>query len=139
MFNLYGTERLIEWKKFRDSLETSKTPFEDLIQFWSLAPFVNPYLDPSLPESWPDPWRLVLDSKLDNLAITLGMYYTLKLTQRFIDEQFEIHSSMFPQEEQFFLLVGNQYLLDCFTRTITMINEENTSSTRKIWSPSGIL
>lgn len=139
MFNLYGNERLIEWKKFRGSLETSETPFEELIQFWSFAPFVNPYLDPSSPETWPDPWRLILDSKLDNLAITLGMYYTLKLTQRFMSEDFEIHSSMSPKEKEFSLLVGKTHLLNCFTRTITTINEENSSSTRKIWSPSGIL
>lgn len=139
MFDVYGNERLIEWKKFRDSLEKSENPFEDLILFWAAAPFVNSYLDPNSPEAWPDPWRLILDSKLDNFAITLGMYYTLKLTQRFMDEQFEIHSSIIPENEHFFLLVGKKYLLDCLSRKIIIINDENIPSTRKIWTSSGIL
>lgn len=112
MFDLYGNDRLIQWKKFRDSIETSPTPLEDVVGLWSRAPFVSPYLNPLTPEQWPDPWHLVLDSKLDELAIVLGMLYTVKLTQRFIRSQFEIHMSSMKENNynQYFLLVDDHAL-----------------------------
>ena len=112
MFNLYDNDRLIKWKQFRDSIETSQTPLEDVVHLWSRAPFVSPYLNPLTPDLWPDPWHLVLDSKLDELAITLGMLYTLKLTQRFIESRFEIHMSTSKENKynQYFLVVDNHVL-----------------------------
>lgn len=112
MFDLYDNDRLIKWKQFRDSIETSQTPLEDVVHLWSRAPFVSPYLNPLTPDLWPDPWHLVLDSKLDELAITLGMLYTLKLTQRFIESRFEIHMSTSKENKynQYFLVVDNHVL-----------------------------
>ena len=112
MFDLYDNDRLIKWKQFRDSIETSQTPLEDVAHLWSRAPFVSPYLNPLTPDLWPDPWQLVLNSKLDELAIVLGMLYTLKLTQRFIRSQFEIHMSTMKENKhnQYFLLVDNHVL-----------------------------
>ena len=137
MFDLYGNERLTEWRKFRDSLEISQTPFEDLIGLWSRAPFVNPYLNPHAPETWPDPWHLVLDSKLDDLAIVLGMLYTVQLTQRFMRESLEIHMTMPDNEKhpRYFLIVGNHTLVDYQTRTIEPYNHEFN----KIWTSFEIL
>lgn len=91
MFDTYGNERLTQWKEFRDSLETSSAPFNEVATFWSRAPFVNSYVNPLQPQSWPDPWHLVLDNRYDDLAISLGMLYTIKLTQRFADIEFELH------------------------------------------------
>lgn len=91
MFDLHGIDRLAEWKKFRNTLETASDPFLDVITFWSKAPFVNLYLDYTDPASWPDPWHTVLDSKYDDLAITLGMLYTLLLTDRFSKENYKIY------------------------------------------------
>ena len=111
MFDLYGNERLIKWKQFRDSLEISDTPLADVAELWSHAPFVNPFLDPKQPNTWPDPWHLVIDGKLDDLAICLGMLYTIKLTQRFTDTVCEIHMSMLPEDHsKFFLVVDNSVL-----------------------------
>lgn len=112
MFDLYGNERLIKWKQFRDSLETSDTPLADVAELWSHAPFVNPFLDPKQPNTWPDPWHLVIDGKLDDLAICLGMLYTVKLTQRFTDTVCEIHMSMLAKDRhpRFFLVADNAVL-----------------------------
>lgn len=114
MFDQYGTERLIEWKRFRESLETSNTPLEDVAKFWGKAPFVSRYLNPNNPSEWPDPWHLVLDSRLDDLAIALGMLYTLKLTTRFMDTVCEIHMSMPPKEKdpKFVLIVDKEHVLN---------------------------
>lgn len=132
MFNLYNTDRLTEWKKFRDSLEISQTPLEDVAILWSQAPFVSPYLDPNRPDDWPDPWHLVLNSKLDELAIVLGMLYTLKLTQRFMRSQFEIHMSTSPRQE-YFLVVDN-FVLNLEYRSVVGVEKLKNYQTSKIWS-----
>lgn len=136
MFDLYGTERLIEWKQFRSSLETDTDPLVRVAELWSRAPFVNPYLDPTDPTKWPDPWQLVLDLKLDDLAICLGMLYTIKLTQRFMDTECEIHTSMLPKEfnKKFFLVVDNSYVLNYTPRSVDSLNVLNQVRTDKIWS-----
>jgi hypothetical protein len=100
VFDEYGTKRLAAWRQFRESLETSLNPLEDVAELWCHAPFVSPYLDPQLPTEWPDPWHLMLDLRLDDLALVLGMLYTIKLTQRFIDTKCEIHMSMCSQKKQ---------------------------------------
>lgn len=136
MFNVHGSERLIEWKKFRDSLETSQTPFDDVSFFWSKAPFVSPYLDPKDPLQWPDAWHLVLDNKLDDLAIALGMLYTLKLTRRFMDIKCEIHTSMFPDEKEvkYILVVDNKYVLNLeYGKSVSTEALENLK-TNLLWS-----
>lgn len=136
MFDLYGTERLIEWKQFRSSLETDTDPLVRVAELWSRAPFVNPYLDPTDPTKWPDPWQLVLDLKLDDLAICLGMLYTIKLTQRFMDTECEIHTSMLPKEfnKKFFLVVDNSHVLNYTPRSVDSLNVLNRIRTDKIWA-----
>lgn len=135
MFDVHGVQRLTEWKKFRDNLEISPNPLQDLALFWSKAPFVSDYLNPEDPAKWPDPWHLVLDERLDNLAIALGMLYTLKLTQRFMDSVCEIHKSMSPNGSNlYFLLVDNQYVLNYRYREVIDVQEIEDIKTSKLYS-----
>ena len=136
MFNLYGNDRLTEWKRFRDSLEHSDTPFEDVAEFWSPAPFVSPYLNPQTPEDWPDPWHIVLDGKWDDLAISLGMLYTLKLTQRFMAAKYEIHMAMLPNkiEPCFWLFVDDKTVLNCEYKCAVPVESIPVAKTNKIWA-----
>ena len=135
MFNLYGNERLTEWKKFRDSLESCNDPLTRVAELWATAPFVNPYIDPNNPNEWPDPWHLVLDSKLDELAISLGMLYTIKLTQRFIDSNCEIHKSMLPNnlEPSFYLVVDQQHVMNYEPRIVHSIAVLDKVQTNTLW------
>ena len=135
MFNLYGNERLIEWKKFRDSLESCSDPLTRVAELWATAPFVNPYIDPNNPNEWPDPWHLVLDSKLDELAISLGMLYTIKLTQRFMDSNCEIHKSMLPNnlEPSFYLVVDQQHVMNYEPRIVHGIGVLDKVQTNTLW------
>ena len=112
MFDAHGIDRLTKWKEFRNTLEVLDDPLQAVVDFWNKAPFVSPYLNPQTPKSWPDPWHLVLDEKLDNLAICLGMLYTLKLTQRFMASRFEIHMSTMEASRysKYFLVVDNHVL-----------------------------
>lgn len=113
MFDLYGTDRLVAWKNFRDQLETSLDPYKDTMVFWRKAPYVSDYLEDIATEDWPDPWRLVIDGKYDNLAINLGILYTLQLTKRFITVPMEIHrlidSNRHPRN---FVVVANNIVVD---------------------------
>ena len=135
MFNLYGNERLTEWKKFRDSLESCNDPLTRVAELWATAPFVNPYIDPNNPNEWPDPWHLVLDSKLDELAISLGMLYTIKLTQRFMDSNCEIHKSMLPNnlEPSFYLVVDQQHVMNYEPRIVHTIDVLDKVQTNTLW------
>ena len=136
MFNLYNNDRLTAWKDFRDTLETSNTPLEDVADLWSRAPFVSPYLNPHDPTSWPDPWHLVLDSRLDTLAIVLGMLYTIKLTQRFANTKLEVKLVKTSQTKEltYVLVVDNQNVLNLeYNRVVGVNNLENLES-NLLWS-----
>lgn len=113
MFNLYRNERLTSWKQFRDTLEISTSPFEDVAELWSHAPFVSAFINPHTPESWPDPWHLIIDGKFDDLAIVLGMLYTLKLTKRFADAEFVIHMDELKNKTPtYWLVINGKYVLN---------------------------
>lgn len=135
MFDLSAQDRLTEWRRFRDNLESSQTPLEDVAKLWSKAPFVSAYLNPTEPDHWPDPWKLVLDNKLDDLAIVLGMLYTLKLTQRFMNFHFEIHMATLEnqKEKNYFLVVENE-VLNLEYGSVVGINELGRYTTSKIWT-----
>ena len=133
MFNLYGIDRLTEWRNFRDQLENSTTPFNDVAELWANAPFVSPYLDPKEPKTWPDPWHLVIDSRLDDLAITLGMLYTLSLTERFKTADFEVRQIADP-DPHYILLVNQHDILNLEYRRVTTIDSVNLAESNIIWS-----
>ena len=135
MFDLYGNKRLTEWKKFRDSLESCDDPLTRVAELWATAPFVNHYLDSNNPNEWPDPWHLVLDGKLDELAICLGMLYTIKLTQRFMSSSCEIHKSMLPNnlEPSFYLVVDQQHVMNYEPRIVHGIAVLDNVQTNTLW------
>jgi hypothetical protein len=69
------------------------------------------------------------------LAICLGMLYTIKLTQRFIHSDCEIHMSM-PQsknDQRFFLVVDNSKVLNLDYGSAADIESLNGYKTNKIW------
>ncbi len=138
MFDRYGTDRLTAWKEFRDSLETSNDPLLDVARFWSQAPFVSAYLNPKTPTEWPDPWHLVIDLHLDDLAIALGMLYTIKLTRRFIDADCEIHMSMLPErkEPSYLLIVDKKHVLNLEYKNVVGVEQLSGLETSFLWSKS---
>lgn len=135
MFDLNETNKLQQWKNFRNSLEVSSTAFEDVAQFWSRTPFVSNYLDPFDSKSWPDPWQLILNNKFDDLGIVLGMCYTLQLTERFKDNKFEIHMSMsqLKKDWRYVLLIDDDTVLNWNFGSVAKFNEIDSNLT-KIWS-----
>lgn len=137
VFDCYDQDRLAAWKQFRDTLETSKTPFEDVAELWSHAPFVSPYLNYQNPNSWPDPWHLILDSRLDELAIALGMLYTIKLTERFANAHCDVYRVKEPlaKEYSYALVVDNQYVLNYEYNRVVGVNSLDGLDSNLVWSP----
>ena len=135
MFDLYGNHRLTEWKQIRSELETAADPLRLVAELWARAPLVNPFIDPTDPDSWPDPWHLVLDDRYDDLAVVIGMLYTIKLTQRFMDSHCEIHMSVRDEnsDPEYFLVLDQRQALNIEPRKVVDVNQLKYDS-KIIWS-----
>ncbi|MAY89841.1 MAG: hypothetical protein CMN00_01465 [Rickettsiales bacterium] len=90
MFNLSYEERLSKWREFREHLESSSNPLNDVVQFYKLAPTVSIHTDPFNKKSWPGPWELLNENQYCSFCKILGMCYTLQLTESFNGKTFEI-------------------------------------------------
>lgn len=80
-----STKRLFDWHQFRDNLENSKNPFDDVHQYFQQFPKVKFYTDPYDQRTWPTPWELINENEYCQFNIVLGICYTLQLTNRFKD------------------------------------------------------
>lgn len=85
MWNLNPDDRLREWKSFRNQI--GQLPINEacskVTHLWSYAPYVSHYLDPNQESSlvsWPDPWTLLYNNYYCDIAKSLGMLYTLYLS-----------------------------------------------------------
>ena len=136
MFDKHDTDRIAEWKHFRDYLEQSPTPYEDVANLWGRAPFVENYLDHTLPDTWPDPWHILVDDRLDNLAICLGMLYTFKLTERFKDTPCEVYNLIDPRDNYPInvLLVDNKHVLNWDIREVVSKSALDGLEIKRIWA-----
>lgn len=83
MWNLRPLDRIFHWKDFREGLRflTLEECLVEVSHLWSFAPFVNYYLDPESCAKWPDPWTLLHENYYCDLAKTLGMFYTIALSE----------------------------------------------------------
>ena len=91
MFDKSYEDRLATWAEFRSTLEVSKDPIQDTINFFNKAPLVNIQTDPYTPSSWPDPWELIKENIYCAFVKILAICYTLQLTDVLSKEKFEIH------------------------------------------------
>jgi hypothetical protein len=82
MWKLNSAERLARWRNFRKSLDALSldTAVAQVADFWTSCPYTAYYLDPDHPNTWPDPWSLVEENYWCDIAKSLGMLYTIKLT-----------------------------------------------------------
>jgi hypothetical protein len=75
-FNGRTEDRILEWRKFRKSLITWPSDLDTVAKTWAKAPIRN-YLTQDHPEQWPQPWDLISDNCYCDIAVALGMFYTL--------------------------------------------------------------
>lgn len=130
MFNNSFEDRLAAWRKFRDGLETSPTPLEDVIQLYDTAPLVSIHTDPWDQSTWPQPWQLLYNNHYCDFCIVLGRCYSLQLTDRFKTSSFEIHIAMdYANSQTHYLL----FVDDC------VIGYESTKVTSKSKLPETLV
>jgi hypothetical protein len=110
MFTKNYEEQLASWKSFRDSLETTETPFEDVVQQYAKAPGTRLTCDPWDQKNWPGPWELLQENQYCEFGTVLGMCYSLQLTDRFKGSKFEIHiSTNREKSETHYLLIVDDH------------------------------
>ena len=105
--------KLSSWFRFRKQLETSKTPFKDVIKYYNATEKCNLSVDPWDQKTWPQgPWELLTQNKLCDLTHSLGVCYTLQLTDRFSGVKFEIHITLDEDNSHHYYLlhVGDRVL-----------------------------
>jgi len=92
MFRKSPDERLSAWTEFRQFLNTSVFPLQELADFWANAPYVpyNKNVDLYNEYSWPTPWEIIVENKYDDFTRALMMAWTLKLTDKFKNSIIEI-------------------------------------------------
>ena len=100
MFDKDIDQRLSAWAEFRKSLETSQSPFKDVVDFWKDAPFIpyNNAVDPFFRYSWPSPWDIIVHNKYDDFTKALMIGWTLKLTNRFKFSAIELRTYVDKQK-----------------------------------------
>lgn len=91
MFNNDFRKRLLQWRNLRNDVETSETPFELLIDFFSPIPQEIFTADPYDIDLWPEPWELLHENVYCRFTKLLAICYTLQLSERFSNSHFEIH------------------------------------------------
>lgn len=113
MFDKKYEDRLVIWRNFRDELEVSESPFDDVIGFYSKVPYVSIVTDPWDQSSWLGPWELLHENQYCHFARVLGMCYSLQLTERFKDSDFEIHIGIDnTKSETYYLLYVDDVVLN---------------------------
>jgi hypothetical protein len=77
------TQRLAYWYELRQHLENSKTPFDDVFEFFKQFPKVKVYTDPYDNSTWPTAWELIEENEYCPFNLILGICYTLQLCECF--------------------------------------------------------
>jgi len=125
MFALKFEDRLTAWKSFRETLEVSPDPFQDVIDFYNKAPRTNIHADPYDRSTWPTPWELLEENQYCEFCRVLGLCYSLQLTERFSGSDCEIHIGIDRKESRIV------YLLQIENSILGWYNE-NAISTKKL-------
>jgi hypothetical protein len=78
-----SSQRFSAWYDFRQQLETSSSPLDDVHSYFSNVPTVKVYTDPYDQSTWPTPWELIDENEYCQFNRILAVCYTLQLTNRF--------------------------------------------------------
>lgn len=118
---LSPAERLKDWKKFRTSIFNSTNPERQVIDWWSLLPFINISIDIYNSKNWPNPWELVYYGEYCKSSISLGIAYTLILINKSWRNRIKILLIDDSLEIFLVVLIDDKYLLNYNYREIVNI------------------
>lgn len=91
MFNKNFYERLKIWRDLRHCIEYGDNPISLVLEFWNKVPIERLTVDPYDKDTWPHPWEMIYNNQYCEFTKILAIFYTLQLTDRFSECQFEIH------------------------------------------------
>lgn len=125
MWTLRPDERLRAWRRFRLDLAGLDTLqcLERVVNLWSTTPVSNQYFAPDLPETWPDPWQLIYDGYWDELAISLGVFYTLVLSDNFSEDLVKYCVYAHDKGITSIVIVDNQYAIGYEHNTVSSTSD----------------
>lgn len=83
MFDLKPEDRIHFWRNFRAGLSSvdKETALKQIAELWAKCPTTNGYLDYADCSEWPDPWTLINNNHYCDVAVALGMFYTIYLSE----------------------------------------------------------
>jgi hypothetical protein len=83
MFDLKPEDRIHFWRQFRVKLKEMETEeaLQSVVDLWGKCPTTNGYLDYADCKDWPDPWTLLNDNHYCDVAVALGIFYTIYLSE----------------------------------------------------------
>ena len=76
-------DRLAYWAMFRDSLDKSQTPLQDVNKKYNTLSLESQRYDPWDKSNWPTPWTLIFENRYCAFLKALGICYSLKLTETY--------------------------------------------------------
>lgn len=91
MFEKEYIDRVSSWRRFREIVNQSNNPLEDVLSKYNSMRTDKITVDPYDQKSWPGPWELLTYKSYCGFAKLLGVAYTLQLTERFSGSRFGIH------------------------------------------------
>jgi hypothetical protein len=126
MFKKEADERLHLWFEFRQSLENSNDPLQDLVDFWEPAPRIphNSLIDPNHSRAWPTPWEILERNKYDEFTLVLMMGWSLLLTSKYKNSEIEIRIIIDDKSSRVYnvLCVDNLWALNFQDHTVVELN-----------------
>lgn len=125
IWQLSSQQRLASWYNFRKTISELdlQSALAKTSTLWSYAPYVTYYLDSTNTQDWPTPWQLLDENYYCDVAKTLGMLYTIALSDH-AENTFELQILHHHQrrEQINILVVNNEYVLNYEFDTIVNID-----------------
>ena len=91
-YDISCADRLLRWRDWRHSLDD--LPYQEALsavaKTWMMVPRVNHYLTPDEIHNWPTPWEPINDNMYCDLAVALGMLYSLQLSKHGNDHELSL-------------------------------------------------
>ena len=125
--------RLRLWQEFRTKISglSLADAVKETEHMWSYAPYQKHYLTLDEIKLWPGPWELIFENYYCNLAIALGIMYTLYLSDHKPDLELKIYVDPVTNE-QYNLVFVNKGLYVLNMEHDTVLNKAQVDKSLKL-------
>ena len=84
------TQRLTAWREFREELETQPEALQLTLQLYQQCPLTHTKTNFFDKSTWPQAWNLIEKNDYNTVDRLLGVWYTLRLTERFVCDKIDL-------------------------------------------------